>query len=189
MRTVGREGGWAGIATNYALQGTGGTTLLRVVSSGFGPGEEWDDLLDGFGHGWDFELRGLRHYLERHPGEDRAVAFVRAPYAGSKSEAWKTLTGPGSWFGTDGLDRLAVGERFAVRTVTGDAFCGVVELWQPPTQFVGAVEGWNRALLRVELFGSRATIWLSTHGAPKADVGGLQDRWRGSAAELFVTAT
>ena len=188
LRTVGRGGTWVGIATDYYLQARGGGTLLRVVSSGFGAGEDWDDLLEAFGSGWDFELRGLRHYLERHRGRNRVAARARAPYPCSDREAWARLTEPGGWFGPDGLASLTEGARYATRTATGEELAGVVHTWQPPRQFSGTVKGWNEALLRVQLYGRVATLWLSTYGVPAADVRSLERSWQASLGGLFPAA-
>ena len=48
---------------------------MRLVHSGFGAGAEWDDEFDSISNGWKFERRGLRHYLQRHFGKDRRVAW------------------------------------------------------------------------------------------------------------------
>lgn len=67
---------WGQMRDEYTIEAKGGATTLTVVSSGFGEGAEWDEMLDSVSTGWKFELGGLKHALERHPGEDRDV--VRA---------------------------------------------------------------------------------------------------------------
>ena len=61
----------AEVAIEFTLESKNGRTLLRIVHSGFGQGAAWDDEIDGVSHGWNNELRGLRHYLEHHRGQDR----------------------------------------------------------------------------------------------------------------------
>ncbi len=187
LRTVGQGGTWVGIATDYYLQSRAGGsgTVLRVVSSGFGAGENWDDLLQAFGNGWDFELRGLRHYLERHRGRKRVAAWARAKYSCTDEEAWTRLTGPDGWLGKAGLTSPERGKRYAVTTPTGDELVGVVHNWQPPRQFSGTVEGWNDALFRVLLYGKVAWLWLSTYGVPAAEVRALERRWSESIGKLL----
>ena len=62
------------LAMEFTLETHAGQTTLRLVHSGFGDGASWDDELDAVSAGWQFELRGLRHYLERHKGRDRQHA-------------------------------------------------------------------------------------------------------------------
>lgn len=91
--------------TDYRLEDrSGGTprTFLRVVTSGFPAGASWDDLVEGTRLGWAFELRQLKHYLERHDGQDRTAAFLRRRVGLSRREAWDRLTAPGS-----GVETLA----------------------------------------------------------------------------------
>lgn len=185
LRTVGQGGSWVGIATDYYLQGKAGRTVLRVVSSGFGEGEDWDDLLNSFGGGWDFELRGLRFYLERHRGTDRVVAWARVPYTCGHLEAWTRVLGPGGWFGAEGLDRVAAGGRCDVRVATGEAIEGIVQLNQPPHQLSVITDSWNGAVLRVLLFGKEVWLWLATYGVATNEVRAIQTRWRDSLGRLF----
>ncbi len=177
------------LATDYYLEGKGGSTVLRVVTSGFGAGEDWDELYGGVGRGWDFELRALRHYLERHRGRDRVVAWARVHCSCTHQEAWARLTGPGGWFGPGGLTGLTDGARYAVQIATGHRLAGVVQVWQPPMQFAATVEGWNDALFRVELQGKdgagEAWFWLATYGVPAAEIQSLQQAWQESARGVF----
>jgi uncharacterized protein YndB with AHSA1/START domain len=168
------------LATDYYLQGRGGSTVLRVVTSGFGPEESWDEMVEGVRCGWDFELRSLRHYLEHHRGLDRVVAYARAHYDDSHENLWPRLTGQGGWFG--GPTEPKVGERYDVTTATGDDLAGTLLVWDPPRQLVATVDNMNNALIRVELFGegdaATATIWLSTYGVPSEAVASLELKWR-----------
>ena len=66
-------GEWGGMHDEYLIEGSGGRTTLTVTSSGFGEGAEWDEMLDSVSTGWMFELRGLKHAMETHPGETRTV--------------------------------------------------------------------------------------------------------------------
>ena len=185
LRTGPHEGAPLQIATDFYLEGRGGSTILRVVSSGFGKDEKWDYLYGAWSRGWDFELNGLRHYLERHRGQRRHVAFANAAYACSDHEAWATLTEAGGWFGSTGLSDLTSGGRYAFQTASGETLEGGVAFWQPPWQFSGYVDGWNDGLFRVELCEGTATVWLSTFGVDEADVAALEQKWRASLGDLF----
>lgn len=176
------------LATDYYLVGKGGTTVLRVVTSGFGPGEDWDEHVTGVAHGWDFELLGLKHYLERHRGENRQVAWARVPINTTVEAAWHRLTGPGGWLGEQGLTDLTAGDRLAVEA-PGGSLDGTVRLWQPPRQLAATVQNWNDALFRVEIHaagGGSAVAWLSTYGIATARVTELQAAWRRTLPAAFA---
>lgn len=182
LRTVGLTGGWKGITTDYHLTAVGGTTVLRIVSSGFGTDADWDALYDAFGGGWDFELRGLRHYLEHHRGLPRLIALVRGRDPISAAESWQRLIGPGGWMGERGLRDLATGARYAATPAAGPEIGGRVELWQPPHQFAATVDQLNNAYLRVDsrCIGASGTpwIWLSIYGMPDERVREIERDWQ-----------
>lgn len=85
------------MAMEFTLETDAGKTRLRIVHSGFGAGADWDDELDSVSAGWQFELRSLRHYLERHRGRDRIHAFAQRISSLSPAAIWSRL------FGDDGL--------------------------------------------------------------------------------------
>jgi uncharacterized protein YndB with AHSA1/START domain len=170
------------VVTDYHLEGDERRTILRVVTSGFGHGEDWDEFLDGVRHGWNFELRSLRHYLERHRGEDREVAWARALHGIERGKAWEKLTAPGGFFGERGLGRVVEGSGYDATTSTGVELSGAVEAFEPPRLLVATVDGLNDALLRMELWGApraaEVTVWLSTYGIPAAAVRALETSWQ-----------
>lgn len=180
----------ARLATDYFLEGKGGRTVLRVVSSGFGTGDDWDEMFDGVSRGWDFELYGLVHYLERHPGEDRAVAWAMHPYHGEHDAAWRRLTGPGGWLDSAQLGSLRPGERYAAQTATGEQLSGTLVLWQPPRQAAVRVDQFNDALLRVGLEAGhegRFDVWLfmSAWGVDPDRVRAIEHGWSRYLASTF----
>lgn len=179
-----------GMATDFYLEARGGKTAVRLVHSGFSPEADWDALYDGTQTGWNFQLWALRHYLEKHCGTSRHVAFVREFLKNiSREAAWQML------FGTNGLlgqlDGLRPGDRYAIRTATGDEFTGVIHSLQPPHDFSATVENFNHALLRVhldELFGYRdVNFQLSTYGISPEQVDALESRTRRLLQSLNAT--
>jgi uncharacterized protein YndB with AHSA1/START domain len=186
LRHVGTAGSWSRIATDYYLEGRGGTTVLRVVSSGFGGEGDPDEVMQGFGLGWDFELRGLRHYLERHLGVPRVVAWARARHTMDYEQAWTRLAGPGGFFGAAGLTQRESGSAVTITTVTGDRLDGTVLLAQAPYQFAATITGWNDALLRAHLYGRSAMLWLSTYGVAADRVHDLERRWQQAIEGVFA---
>lgn len=171
------------IATEYTLETERGKTVLRLVHSGFGEDDSWNDLFDATRLGWAFELRGLKHYLEKHRGEDRRVAWARRPYEGDRAAAWKRL-------GEGWLDGLIAEGDYAVEAPTGDRLEGRVLWLEPPTSFVATVTGLDDALLRVkleDLYGMKeANVWLSSYGVPPGEVEAFETRWQAWLDGLFT---
>ncbi|NNF04791.1 MAG: SRPBCC domain-containing protein [Rhodothermales bacterium] len=183
LRTVGVDGGWAGIATDYRLGPDGAATVLRVVSSGFGPDEDWQEMLDAFGGGWDFELRGLRHYLERHAGTPRRVFQASVRHAGDRGAVWNKLTGPDGWLAVETAPTEDEGAmRFAAHTSTDDILTGTMYQFDPPGQIVAAVGEFNDAFFRLQVLpesiGSAATLWISTYGADGEECEAVRRSWQ-----------
>jgi uncharacterized protein YndB with AHSA1/START domain len=65
-----------GKGAEFQLEGRAGTTVLRIVQSGFGSDEEGDSLA----RGWDAYVQTLRHYLAAHANEPAESTYS---YAGS----------------------------------------------------------------------------------------------------------
>lgn len=166
------------LVTDYYLEGDGGSTVLRVVTSGFGAGEEWDDDYDGVRFGWAFELQGLRHYLERHPGQDRVVARVQRKLETSKADLWSRVVGPGCFFApAEGTD-VEAGPYAA--TIGGGAYTGVISSHSPPNQLVGSINELNDAIFRIEVEShgpGDLWFWVATYGIPEAQVRELEQGW------------
>ena len=125
-RVFAREAdGWAPgsppIATEFSVEArAGGVCVVRVVQSLFASTDDWDKQLDGAESGWPGIFRILRIYLTHFRGLRSAIMQVMAPVAGTKEEAWATLTA------ALGLSGVAVGQRWAVPAGV-PALGGVVE--------------------------------------------------------------
>lgn len=120
--------------TDYRLEGRGGTTRLRVVTSGIPAGAGWDDLVEGTRLGWKFELLQLRHYLERHEGEDRRARYIRRRVSLPRAEVWGRLMESGR--PALPLDTGAVLDRtegWQFAAVTGEPADGLVRVTVDPT--------------------------------------------------------
>jgi uncharacterized protein YndB with AHSA1/START domain len=67
----------------------GGTCIVRLVNSGFGDGDEWDDQFHGMAEGWRLFLTNLRLQRTHFPGRSAAVTSIpTARVAGSIDGAW-----------------------------------------------------------------------------------------------------
>ncbi|MGH9750230.1 MAG: SRPBCC family protein [Candidatus Polarisedimenticolia bacterium] len=180
--------GAAEVGVDYILEGEGGRTTLRLVHSGFGEGKDWDDEFDAVRRGWRYELRSLRHYLERHRGTPRRVVWERVPLPVPVGEAHARLMGPGGLLREGSLAGLKEGDPYAFTTATGDPFRGTVLVNEAP-DFAGTAENWKDGLFRLHLedcTGVReAGLWLATWGVPEADLEGLRTRFRSILEALF----
>jgi uncharacterized protein YndB with AHSA1/START domain len=173
LRCVGGEAGME-LAVEWQLEARNGTTSVRLVHSGFGLGEQWDDWYDGTRRGWTYFLANLRHYLEVHRGTPRALVSARRPQSRGKAEAWALLFGP------EGLGLPAVpaaGQECALRWDGGTLAARVVAV-EAPHIFAAELPELGRALLFVEMEGGpdpwHCGLWLSTYGLPPARVSALR---------------
>jgi len=155
------------VAVEFTLEGVGGRTHLRLVHSGFGPGEEWDDEFEGISHGWPFELRSLRHYLRHHRGRDRHYAWSRATTPLLPDAAWARLTGAEGFLLSPA--QLRPGVAYEVRAASGDRLAGTTELFVPPFEMAGTVPSLDEGLFRLAVYRAAGktglTVWLSQWGA------------------------
>jgi uncharacterized protein YndB with AHSA1/START domain len=182
------------VAVDYFLEGRGGVTTLRLVHSGFGRDAGWDDEFDSVRRGWRFELQSLKHYLEHHASEDRAIVWVVRKIKGSRREAWPVLTGPGGLGGHGTLAALRAGDAFALGPKDAEAVRGRVLGVDPPQQFFGAAENFNNGIMRIEIegpcfdrddAGQQVWLWLSTYGVDRGRLDRLQGSWRAMLERLF----
>ncbi len=183
------------LAVDFHLEGEGGGTVLRLVHSGFTRDSVWDEMFDGIRRGWNFELRGLRHYLENHLGTPRQVVWAKARFQMSLADAWARLMGSDGLVRDGSLDGLKEGDRYSITTSSGDELQGSVLVLNPPQDFSATVDNMNRALLRVHIDnscgsepGTEVGVWFSCYGLPGAEVKALSDRCEALLQRLFPAA-
>jgi uncharacterized protein YndB with AHSA1/START domain len=187
LRTVDRRRDAAGrvveIAVDYLIAVEGGQTTLRVVHAGFGAGAEWDQEYDGTVRGWGYELRGLRHYLIRHRGTDRRVAWASAPTSLAPEASHALALGPDGLIREGSLIGLGEGDGYRIEGAAG-AFQGRVLVNRPPLDFAGTVANLNDGLLRYEFYGGSVKLWVATWGVDEPLVGRLEAQLRAVIAPL-----
>ncbi len=70
----------------------GGTCVVRLVNSGFGPGPEWDADYEGMSGGWRLFLQNLRLQLTHFRGQRAARTIIPTVLAaGPHADAWQRL--------------------------------------------------------------------------------------------------
>lgn len=181
------------LLVDYQLEGKGGSTVLRMVHSGFSTDAKWDEEFKAHQRGWNFELRSLRNYLEHHRGLARSVAQAHAPVPGDPQDAWSLLMSAQGLLGQGSLDGVTEGGRYAVTTVHGQHLGGEVLSNRPPAEFAATVENMGHALLRcgVETCGGTPTagMWLSTWGDHQDKAAPFEAQWKKTFAQLFPAAS
>ncbi len=153
------------LAMEWTITAEGGRTVVRLVHSGFGSGTQWDDMYDALTDGWTYFLRNLEHYVERHFGTPREMAWTRRRTEVPASAVWTRLIGP------DGLRLTSDGMEL------GGA-AGTVERATPGRHLWGTFPTLGDAILFVEFEGHgeqyNLGIWLSTYGLAPSEVARLR---------------
>lgn len=171
------------LVLDFILEARGGSTRLRLVHSGFGRGTVWDDELDGVAVGWQFELRGLHHYLTRHRGRDRVGRMATLTTPLSQEEAWDRLRSAAG-FAPEPWPPVA-GQPMTVRLGPETSIQGTVDLWVPARDLSLVVPSLGDGTLRIGTHrsGGRTGVicWLGTHG----NAAGVVDTLRARADALI----
>ncbi len=91
---VGRDPGSVGpLATEFLIEAqSGGTCLLRVVTSAFGTGAEWEqEFFTDMEHNWRPQFDTLRLYLSHFAGQQVAAADIEVSVPAPADVAWARL--------------------------------------------------------------------------------------------------
>ena len=152
------------MAMEFTLETQAGKTRLRLVHSGFGSGENWDDELDSTGAGWQHELRSLRHYVQRHRGHDRHAAFVHVTSPLTAHVVWSRLLSPQGFVVITGA--LVEGQPCVIRAPNGEQFAGITQLYEREWDAAVVVDDLDGGLLRLSTWRAAGQtgvqIWLAT---------------------------
>jgi len=157
--------------TDYHLEALEGGTALRVVTSGFPADASWDDMVEGTRLGWAFELRQLKHYLERHDGRERAAAYLRRRVDLSREDAWARLFRPGT----------------GVETLAGSVFDRT-----PPWQLALVSADPPEGMVRITVDPSHdepeardVSVFLAAWGEAAEQIPDLAETWRRRLGQVF----
>jgi len=141
---------------DWTIEGAGGVTTLRLVHSGFGVGADFDDEYDSVRCGWNFELNGMKLYLEHHAGQKREVVLARRPIDIDPAEAERRILG-----GTP----PAVGETLSLDIPRFGPIEGTVEVDGSPRDYAAVIPALNDAYFRIvaECCGGpmAVNLWMS----------------------------
>ncbi|MEV7549410.1 SRPBCC domain-containing protein [Amycolatopsis sp. NPDC089917] len=80
------------VAYEFLIEGrSGGSTVLRTVTSGFLPGDDWEDEFEAMTAGGELFFRTLVEYLNRFAGRKAAPVTVFGPMIEDWDRAWLAL--------------------------------------------------------------------------------------------------
>ncbi|MCI0413436.1 SRPBCC domain-containing protein [bacterium] len=194
------------VATDFQLESHGGKTILRLVHSGFGMGENWEDEYDATSRGWTFELDNMKHYLENHAGESRQVIWARTLLLNTREEVWIRMMSKGGFLQEGSIENLRPGDPYAIKTAGGFELKGKVIANKPPTDFYGTVENFNNGIFcfRIERGSAcgappgadpetlrkqvQPALWLSLWNQPNHLQVLIQEAWTKAMAKLYPEA-
>jgi uncharacterized protein YndB with AHSA1/START domain len=146
------------------IETQGGSTILRLVNSGFLEGADWQNEFDGIESGWIMALAILRHYLENYFGQPRSSFFAMRPAVFSLEQLLplhRTADGLAKWLATGG-SFSAVGDPFQLALRGGGTITGkVLALTKSETQLSWTEE---RAVLGLKSFHMGPQHMLAIHG-------------------------
>lgn len=155
----GAEGKLVRFVLDYHLEARGGSTVLRLVHSGFGESSDWDDQYHSTEDGWRYFLFNLKHYLERHAGVPRALTWERRRLSASRDDVWRALNGGEGLELKDGKVRLPLGD---------EPHRGTVVMARPSRHLAAQFPSLDDAVLFVELESGKEDwhcgTYLSTYG-------------------------
>lgn len=172
------------VTIDFTLDAAGGKTVLRLVQSGFGRGEGWNEYYDSISRGWNLVIRGLRHYLHHHRGQNRKVVWVRRSIAQSPVDAAKRIIGSEGRVFRGAIDGLTEADAYRLDVIGGNALDhleGEVRVNGLPRLFGATVANLNNAYFsyQSERMGGliEVWLWLSTYGVEKAVRQRIEQEW------------
>jgi uncharacterized protein YndB with AHSA1/START domain len=179
-------------AIDFRLEADGGSTIVRLVHSGFSAAADWDEMYDATKGGWTYFLYNLQHYMEWHPDTPREMIWVRRPTTRTPDDVWKEILGSNGLGIDPEVNSIAPGQQYRFNAL-GEPVVGKVHLVNPPVQFAGTADSLEDGLLFVELEPGRERrhvgIWLSTYGLKAERVAGLRTSLESLADRIFGVET
>ncbi len=175
-------------AIDFRLETVGGTTIVRLVNSGFSADADWDEMLDTMTSGWTYFLFNLQQYVERHFDTPREMVWVRRRTTKSPSDIWDDVLGPNGLAIEGYASSVEPQSPYACSSLS-EPITGKVQMINPPVHFVGTADTLDDGVLFVEVEPGKDSrhvgIWLSTYGLTSKRVRSLQDALNTVADRIF----
>lgn len=176
------------VAVDFHVTAREGSTVVRLVQSGFSASADWDEMYDAVKDGWTYFLFNLAFYFREHRGEERHMVWRRQPTGLPRDQVWDRLLGVGLVAEPD-VENPARPSSAARERATGGEASATVRLDDPhPARIVSAraghhfaavLPGLGDALWFVELEGAHVGFWLGIYDAEGVDLEGLQQKLDG----------
>lgn len=165
------------VVLDYYIEAKGGSTVLRLVHSGFGVTSDWDGEFESTHYGWMMYLRNLRHAITRHPGTPCRQAMLMEHSTLEPAATWARLMSPAGFLAEGSVDGLREGDRLAWRAANGERIRGTVTMSFPP-KYIGATwEQVNDGLFGITVEGSFVMLSLMLYGLEEAEAAAIEARW------------
>jgi uncharacterized protein YndB with AHSA1/START domain len=155
-------------AVEILIHHSAGTTIVRLVNSGFLDGPEWNEEYEGVRSGWTGAMALLKHYLEHHLDTPRHAALIVRPASVGPEElyrcfseadglaAWLTRVGVLGELGQSAALVLRDGTRLSGRVIAATGREKAVT-WQEENGAVLELKGFGT--LGRRMVGVRLTTW------------------------------
>jgi len=139
----------ARLLVDYTLETKDGTTVLRLVNSGFSADAEWDEEFEAHLRGWRLMLNNMRHDLTHHQGKPCKQHMICMDTELERAEAWTRTTGKNGLDREGALASKKTGERVELVTAGGERLAGTVHVLGPARDLGITLDEYGEALLRV----------------------------------------
>ncbi len=155
------------VAVDFYVEDREGTTVVRLVQSGFSASEEWDEMYDALVDGWTYFLFNLAFYFLKHRNRNRKLVWRRVATDLARDVVWESLVA--------GAVISGVAERGAqVELSLDEVRSAEVVSARKDYHFAATVPGLDDSVLFVELEGKHVGLWLSTYDAEEDRVEQLE---------------
>lgn len=158
------------VAVDFHVEGREGSTVVRLVQSGFSASEDWDAMYDALTDGWTYFLFNLAFSFLKHRGKRRRLAWRRAATDLARDVAWERLVGAALVAGNG-----AVAPGSHAEVVIDRARPAEVVSARPGHHFAATLPDLDDSVFFVELEGRHIGFWLSTYRVDDERVRDLQE--------------
>jgi hypothetical protein len=161
----------------FTFEAVGAQTIVRVIRSGPVTDDSWTGIYSDVVEGWLTFFQQLKFVLERHPGADRRTLYLNGRAASASTPQ------PAEALGLAPLSILPVGERYSVKTATGETLEGTVQ-YRGSYQLGLTVDGYGDGLIVLSARPRTAkspygggNVIVTTYGLDDAAYAQVRERW------------
>jgi len=163
----GMMGSDTAIWLDYFLTTEKGRTRLRLVQSGFGESEGWDEFFAGTESGWSYFLYNLKLYVEVHFGQVRHMIAQRLKLDMRRDVAWDLLLAAATGLVIAGGTAIEAGALVGLNLGEAKPVRAEVALVRPQRSIAFRIAELHDAALFVELESGEESfhvgLWMSVY--------------------------